>query len=253
MQNDSSMNWSANPPVPVLFPPHFPPAKVHMPLPYVPLPQMGTSGNIRSEPSSSDLILLNYSNGQPLDLSSWNRAFQAVFLFEVKETLGKDTKNINKSLMRISNYIKNHLLNKEISSGDFVPAIKSLWDLINTIYTLEWNRLLFNHEKKLTINKCITHFFSTTKGSNNVKLTTSNNMNLKENTTLSISTHILSSVVVPTPPTIAAPSPTTSSAILPSIKNINTITKKETKSSNVKKSYVQAFKLNILPNIKDVL
>ena len=199
---------------------------------------MDTSGNIRLEPSSSNPILLNYSNGQLLDLSSWNGAFQMVFLFGVKEILDKDTKNINTSLMRISNYIKNHLLSKEISSDNFVLVVKSLWELIDTIYTSEWDKLLFDCKKKLTINKYVIHYFGTARDSNNVKLTTSNNTNLKENTTPLILTYTLSSVVVPTSPTVVASPSTTSLAILSSTKNIDIITKKETKPLNIKKSYV---------------
>ena len=43
------------------------------------------------------------------------------------------------------------------------------------------------------------------------------------------------------------------SAIPPSTKNIEMVTKKDTKPSNIKKSYAQIFKMNILLNIKDIL
>ena len=69
------MDWSANTPVTVSSPLYVPLAGVYMPSPCVLLFQMGTSNNIRSEPLGSDPILLNYSNGQPLDPSSWNGAF----------------------------------------------------------------------------------------------------------------------------------------------------------------------------------
>ena len=85
---------------------------------------MGTSGNNRLEPSSSDSVLLNYSKGQSLDSSSWDGAFQAISLFEAKETSSKDTKNINNSLIRIGSYIKNHPLSKERLSSDFFPSLE---------------------------------------------------------------------------------------------------------------------------------
>jgi len=72
-----------------------------------------------------------------LDLSSWDEIFQAVLLFGTKETSSKDAENINKSLIRISNYIKNHLLSKRRPSGDFIAVIKSLWELINSIFASE--------------------------------------------------------------------------------------------------------------------
>ena len=99
--------------------------------------QVATSGNNRSEPSGSDLVLLNYSDGQLLDSSSWDGVFQTVSLFRAKETSCKDTENINTSLMRISSYIKNHPVSKKRLSGDFIPVIKSFWDLIDTIYVLK--------------------------------------------------------------------------------------------------------------------
>ena len=104
------------------------------------------------------------------------------------------------------------------------------------------------------------HFFGTTEGSNNAKLMTSNTINLNENTTSSVLTLYLSSVVAShltvttiTLFSVMVPSPTATLAIPPSTKNIEIITKKNTKPSNIKKSYVQISKINILPNIKDVL
>ena len=60
-----------------------------------------------------------------------------------------------------------------------------------------------------------------------------------------VSTSSLSSVAVP-PTTIIL-------VVLSSIKNSETVIKKALKPSNVKKSYVQALRTNILLNIKDVL
>ena len=46
----------------------------HISLPHVSLPQDSSSGNNMLEMSSFRPDLLNYSNGQPTDLSSWDRA-----------------------------------------------------------------------------------------------------------------------------------------------------------------------------------
>jgi len=62
MQDDSSIDWSTDTPVTASLLPCIPLVGVHMPLPCVLLPQIGTSSNIRLEPSSPDPILLNYSN-----------------------------------------------------------------------------------------------------------------------------------------------------------------------------------------------
>ena len=70
--------------------------------------------------------LLDYGNGQPSDTSSWDGAFQVVLLFRTKKALSKDATNIHESLVRISNYIKNHPLSKKKPSKDFIPVVKSL-------------------------------------------------------------------------------------------------------------------------------
>ena len=70
-------------------------------------------------------------------------------------------------------------------------------------------------------------------------------MNPIEKTAYLVLTSTLSSVVVP--PTMTTP------VVPPSIKNSKTVIKKALKLSNVKKSYVQASRTNILLNIEDVL
>ena len=69
-QDDSSIDWNADIPVITIPPLCVPPARVYILLFCVSLPQMDTSGNNRSEPSSFDPVLLNYDNSQPLDSSS---------------------------------------------------------------------------------------------------------------------------------------------------------------------------------------
>ena len=93
--------------------------------PYVPLPQDGSSSSNISETSSFNQSLFNYSNGQPSDASSWDGAFQAVFLFGTKKALSTDVTNIYKSLVRIGNYIKNCPTSKKTPSRDFIPVVKS--------------------------------------------------------------------------------------------------------------------------------
>jgi len=72
-QEDSSMDWSADNPhtSPTL---HVPPSE-HVSSPHVSLPQGGSSGSNMSEMSSFNQSLLNYSNGQPSDASSWDKVF----------------------------------------------------------------------------------------------------------------------------------------------------------------------------------
>ena len=143
------------------------------------------------------------------------------------------------SLERLTNHIKNFLVslnsNRKLS-GEYIPAIKDLCNLINMTFYSRWNHLIFDTEKSLTINKSIAHFYE--------KLLTSNINKLVESTTPLAPTATLSSVATP---------PTTSPVILPLIKNSENVVKKASKPSNVKKSYTQASKTNISSNIEDIL
>jgi len=78
-----------------------------------------------------------------------------VSIFGTKKTWSEDAANIHKSIKRIGSYIKNHLADKNLPSGDFIPVVKSLWKLIETIYTLKWDVLTFEKEASLTIQKCV--------------------------------------------------------------------------------------------------
>ena len=124
-QDNSSMDWSTNP-APVSPPPHAPPTEVCMSLPHVPLPHMGSRDNSRLELNSSDTKLLDYDNNQPSDKSSWNGVFQAVSLFGTKKTISNDAANIYASLVKISKYIKNCLIDRVSPGNEFIPVVRSL-------------------------------------------------------------------------------------------------------------------------------
>ena len=131
-----------------------------------------------------------------------------------------------------------------MSSGDFVPVIKSLWKLINVIFTSRWNILLFKREKALTIRKCVSNNLASLFRDKAIPgLLKSNIKIMKEKSSPSASTPALLSISSP-PPSMIAP---------PLSKKNETINKKKPKSSNTRKSYVQVSKSNILPNIENVL
>ena len=94
--------------------------------PHDPLHNTGLSSKNRAESSDSAPILLNYSDNQPAITSSWDRAFHTVSIFRAEKALHEDTVNIHESIKRIGSYIKNHLVNKNLLSGDFILVVKSL-------------------------------------------------------------------------------------------------------------------------------
>ena len=237
-QEDLTMDWSCDTP-PITMPSPYVPPVGHMSLPHVPLPQGGSRGSNVSEMSSFRPGLLNYGNGQPTDLSSWDGAYQALSLFGAQETLNQDVKNIQISLERLTNHIKNFLVSingNRKQSGEYIPIIKGLCDLINATFYSKWNYLVFDVEKSLMINKSIVCFYE--------KPLTSNINKPVESTTPPAPTATLS---------LVATHPTTSPIIPPPIKNSENVVKKASKPSNVKKSYAKASKTNILSNIEDIL
>ena len=135
-QDNSSMDWSTDIPdasaSPLL---HVSPAREYVSLPHNILYNMGSSSKNKTESGDSAPTLLDYSDNQPVIASSWDRAFHVVSIFRTEKTWSDNAANIHESIKRIGSYIKNHPADKNLPSGDFIPVFKSLWKLIETIYT----------------------------------------------------------------------------------------------------------------------
>ena len=129
-------------------------------------------------------------------------------------------------------------------SRDFIPVIKSFWELFDVIFVSKWNVFLFDIKKVLTIRKCVSTNFASL---------------FRKNATLGSLKPTVekskrkSSPLASTSTTPSAPPPPPSVVVPPINKNNQSINKKEPKLSNIRKSYVQVSKLNVLPNIENVL
>jgi len=99
-------------------------------------------------------------------------------------------------------------------------------------------------EKALTIRKCVgTNFASLFRENTTLGLLKPTVKKLKEKSSPLAST-----------PTIPSTPPSPPSMVVPLInKNNQSINKKEPKPSNIRKSYAQVSKLNVLPNIENIL
>jgi len=128
-------------------------------------------------------------------------------------------------------------------SRDFIPVVKSLWELFDVIFASKWDVLLFDREKALTIRKCVGIKFAPLFRKNTILGSLKPTFeNPKEK----------SSSLASTPATSSAPPP--SSMVVPPInKNNELINKKEPKPSNIRKFYAQVLKSNVSPNIENVL
>jgi len=137
-------------------------------------------------------------------------------------------------------------VDKKPPVGEFVLVVKSLWKLIETIYTSKWNLLIFDKKASLTIQKSIRDRIVPVY--RKIEAMTSKSANSKENPTFSNPTVFSSKSAVP------LPSSTTKLIVPTSLNNnVETVVKKVPKPLNMKKSYAQASKSNVLYNIEDVL
>ena len=142
------------------------------------------------------------------------------------------------SIRRLRFYIKHHPVDKAPPKGEFVPVVEYLWKLIDTIYAAKWDSLIFDKEKTLTIRKCVREHIVSYYRQNQLSTLT---LNTKTNTSF------------PLQKTEDAPSPTTNMSVAPPPnKNVESTVKKAPKPSNIKKSYMQASKSNLL-HIEDIL
>ena len=145
----------------------------------------------------------------------------------------KNSEVIFYSLKRLRKYIKYNLADSGPTKKELEPVVEYLWKLINTIYAAKWNTLIFNKEKNLTIRKyvgdCIMPYY-------------------RQNQPSTPTSNITTANPSPSPATEASPPPATnmSAAPPPPNKNVKSTIKKNPKPSNIKKSYAQASKYNLL-------
>ena len=161
-QENSEMDWSMDTPQasasPLL---HISPASEHVPLPHVPLHNMGSNSKNRTE--SAEPSVLDYGEGQLVVASAWDGAHHALSIFGMGDMVLKDTESMYEFIRRMRNYIKHHPVNKVTIGNEFTPVVKQLWKLFDNIYVAKWVPLIFNREKTLTIRKyigeCIVSFY----------------------------------------------------------------------------------------------
>ena len=92
--------------------------------PCVPLSNKDMRGKRRIELNDSGPSILNYSNNQPMILSSWDGAHYVLSVFEIDETFEIDTKNMTQSISRIIDYITNNPAYKKRPAEDFIQVTK---------------------------------------------------------------------------------------------------------------------------------
>ena len=238
-QKNLDMDWSMDPPQASASPSLcVASASEHVPSPHVPSHDKDSNGKNRAE--STVPLVLNYGKGQPAISCNWNGAYHALFIFRTENTLTKDSEMMYDSIVRLRSFIKHHPVDKSPMEKELLSVVEMLWKLFNTIYSAKWNILIFNKEKNLTIRKYVGEHIMLYYMQNQPSTSSSNMLMM---TTLSS----LSSAEV-------APPPTTNmlAALPPPNKNIESTVKKDLKSLNMKKTYAQASKFNLL-HIEDIV
>jgi len=133
------------------------------------------------------------------------------------------------------NYFKHNPADKKPPAGEFANVVKALWSLIATIYTSRWDLLPIEDKSihKLVGEKIVPGY---------IKLRLSNDKTVEDSS--------LSSTFLPS--NMAVFSPTTNPvATLPLSTSV--VPQKVPKPSNMKKSYTQASKTNLLSKVEDIL
>ena len=225
-RDELSMDWSEDVPEIQSSPvPHVSPASEHVPLPCVP----------RVESSNSGPSVLNYGNNQPTIVSSWDGAHHALSIFGTQETSTTDAANITQLITRMIDYFKHNLANKKLPAGEFADVVKALWGLIATIYTSRWDLLPIEDKsiRKLAGEKIVPGY---------MKLGLSNDKTAEDSSLPS--TSLPSNMAVPPPTTNPVATPPLPTSVVP---------QKVPKPSNMKKSYTQTSKTNLLSKVEDIL
>jgi len=229
-QEDLDMDWSMDSPQALASPSlHVTSASEHVPSPHVPLHNKGPNDKDRAASTVSSV--LSYGEGQPAISSNWDGSHHALSIFGSEDTLEKDSKMIHNSLSRMRSFIKYH---PNPTEREVKPVVEKLWRLIDIIYTANWDTVPFSKDKNLTIRKCVRDRIMPYYTQNQPS-TESSNM------TMMNTPSPLPSVEAAPPPTVNIPR-----APPPPNKNNESTAKKNPKPSNLKKSYAQASKSNLL-------
>ena len=233
---DLDMDWSMDPlQAPASPMPRVTPASVHVPSPHVPTHDKGSNGKNRADFTTPSI--LSYSEGQPAISNSWDGSYHALSVFGTESTLAKDSEMIYDFLSRLRKFIKYH---PNPTENEVKPVVKKLWRLIDIIYAMKWNSIPFDKDKNLTIRKCVGDHIMPYYMQNQPSSESSN-------ITMTNTSSSLPSVEAAPPPTVNVPR-----APPPLNKNVKSTTKKDPKPSNLKKSYMQASKSNLL-RIEDIV
>ena len=238
-QEDLDMDWSMDPPqAPASSSLCVAPASEHVPLPHVLSHNKDSNDKNRAESTAS--LVSNYGEGQPAISCDWDRAHHVLSIFRTENTLAKDSEMMYDSIMRLRSFIKHHLVDKSPMESELSPIVEMLWKLFDTIYSAKWDTLIFNKEKNLTIRKCIGEHIMPYYMQNQPSTSFSN---MTMTTTLS---------PLPSAKTTSPSTTNMSATPPPPNKNFESTVKKDSKPSNMKKSYAQASKSNLL-HIEDIV
>jgi len=132
-------------------------------------------------------------------------------------------------------YFKHNPADKKPPAGEFADVVKALWGLIVTIYTSRWDLLPIEDKSicKLVGEKIVPGYMK---------------LGLLNDKTAEVSSSPSTSL----PSNTAVPPPTTNPVATPPLPTL-VVPQKVPKPSNMKKSYAQASKTNLLSKVEDIL
>ena len=132
-------------------------------------------------------------------------------------------------------YFKHNPADKKPPAGEFADVVKALWGLIATIYTSRWDLLPIEDKSicKLVGEKIVPGYMK---------------LGLLNDKTVEVSSSPSTSL----PSNTAVPPPTTNPVATPPLPTL-VVPQKVPKPLNMKKSYAQASKTNLLSKVEDIL
>ena len=220
---------------------HVPLGGEHISLPYVLSPLGGMMNNnvlVQNRPNNT-VMLLDYSNNQPVNLALWDGSHTTMSIFGTEATRKKDIHNICLLISRIQSFLHNNPVNKDKVLEVFDIIAEQIHFLVNSTYMLKCDLIVYNKKTGSSLNSFIKKRFGF-KNIDNYKETSSFPPKNISNSGPSVSV-----AISPTAPIPGVP---------PSLNNmVKNIKNKTSKPPMVKKSYAQASKANISTNIEDIL
>ena len=85
----------------------------------------------------------------------WDGSYSIMLIFRSKSSRIKHTHNITLLLSKIARFVKNNPLNGGATPVEFAIILETIWEIINAIYMLKWDCIIFDRKNRHILEKYI--------------------------------------------------------------------------------------------------